>query len=413
MGERKEKIAELLERRDIGVVIREDPLGTEMILNMGPQHPATHGVLRLVLKLDGEYIVEAIPEIGYLHRGKEKIAENMTFTEFIPHTDRMDYLAPLANNVAYILAVEKLFGIEAPPRAQFIRVIASELSRIASHLIWLGTMAMDVGAMTVFMWAFREREKLYTIFEMLTGVRFTTNYARIGGVAQDITDETIRAIEQFLEKFPSELKQCEKLLNRNRIFIERMDGIGVITREQAIDIGLSGPNLRATGVSRDLRRDEPYLIYDQVEFDIPVYDGGDCLARYYVRLDEMRESVRIVRQCLEKLPAGEVKADQPKAVFPYKDRVYSKMEELIHDFILANFGGTPPVGEVYQGVENPKGELGFYIVSDGTGNPWRLKVRSPSFTNIQALPLMLKGQMIADVVAIIGSIDPVMGEADK
>ena len=409
-----DKIKESLERRSIDVIVNEDPLGTEMILNMGPQHPATHGVLRLLLKLDGEYIVDVVPELGYLHRGKEKIAENMTFLEFLPHTDRLDYLAPPANNIAYMLAVEKLFGIEAPPRAQFIRVIASELSRISSHLVWLGTMAMDVGAMTVFMWAFREREKILSIFDDMMGVRFTTSYARVGGVAQDITDEVIHAIKQFIENFPKELEQCEKLLNKNRIFIERVDGIGVISKEDAINIGLSGPNLRATGVEKDLRKDEPYLVYDKLDFDIPVYEGGDCLARYYVRLGEMRESVKIIRQCIEKLPSGPVKAfDEPKAVLPKKERVYTKMEELIHDFILTNFGGTPPVGEVYHGVENPKGELGFYIVSDGTGQPWRLKIRSPSFSNIQALPIMLKGHMIADVVAIIGSVDPVMGEADK
>ncbi len=413
MEEKIDKIVESLGRRQIEAELREDPLGTEMILNVGPQHPATHGVLRLVLKLDGEYIVDAVPELGYLHRGKEKIAENMTFLEFLPHTDRMDYLAPLSNNTAYMLAVEKLFGIEAPKRAQYIRVILSELSRISSHLVWLGTFAMDVGALTVFMWCFREREKILSIFDIVTGVRFTTSYTRIGGVAQDITDEGIHAIKEFIDNFPKELEQCEKLLNKNRIFIERTDGIGVITKEQAIDIGLSGPNLRACGVPRDLRKDEPYLVYNELDFDIPVYEEGDCLARYYVRLDEMKESVKIVRQCIEKLPPGPVKADEPKATLPRKEKVYTKMEELIHDFILTNFGGTPPVGEVYHAVENPKGELGFYIVSDGTGYPWRLKVRSPSFTNIQALPLMLKGHMIADLVAIIGSIDPVMGEADK
>jgi NADH-quinone oxidoreductase subunit D len=394
-------------------ILFEDPLESDMVLNMGPQHPATHGVLRILLRLDGETIIKAVPEVGYLHRGYEKLAENCTYHEFIPHTDRLDYLAPVSNNVGYVLAVEKLAGLEVPERAQYIRVICCELARISSHLVWLGSMAMDVGALTILLWAFREREKLYDIFDVLTGARFTTSYTRIGGLAQDMTDECAASIKGFIEQFPQKLAECENLLNKNRIFIERTDGVGVISREQAIDIGLTGPSLRACGVEYDLRRADPYLIYDQFDFRIPVYQGGDSLARYYVRLEEMKESTSIIRQALEKLPSGPVKAFEPRQVLPKKERVYTKMEELIHDFMVINFGINPPIGEVYRAIESPKGELGFYIVSDGAGNPWRLKIRAPSLVNLQALPILLKGQMVSDVVAIIGSLDPVMGEADK
>jgi len=337
----------------------------------------------------------------------------MTFHEFIPHTDRLDYLAPLSNNVAFVLAVEKLAGLEIPERAKYIRVICCELARISSHLVWLGSMAMDVGALTILLWAFREREKLYDIFDVLTGVRFTTSYTRIGGLAQDMTEQCEKMIWEFIDQFPEKLQECEALLNKNRIFIERCDGVGVISKEQAIDIGLTGPALRACGVEYDIRRADPYLIYDQLDFRVAVYDGGDSLARYYVRNQEMRESVKIVRQALEKIPKGPIKAAEPKKVLPDKERVYTKMEELIHDFMVVNFGINPPIGEIYRAIESPKGELGFYIVSDGSGNPWRLKIRSPSMVNLQALPILLKGQMISDVVAIIGSLDPVMGEADK
>jgi NADH-quinone oxidoreductase subunit D len=390
-----------------------DPLGSDMILNFGPQHPATHGVLRLLLRLDGERIVGCVPEVGYLHRGYEKLAENMTYHEYIPHTDRLDYLSPLANNMAFALAVERLADIESPPRAQYIRTICSELARISSHLMATGSMAMDVGALTVLLWTFREREKLYDIFEVLTGARFTTSYSRIGGVAQDLTDDVERMIYEFLDYLPEALDECEKLLNKNRIFVERCDGIGIITAEDAISYGLTGPNLRGSGVARDLRRDRPYFIYSDLDFDIITHEGGDTLARYYVRLDEMRESMKIVRQCLEKMPKGEIHANKPKKVLPRKERIYTHMEEMIHDFMLVNFGIDPPPGEVYSPVENPKGELAFYIQSKGGGVPWRLKIRSPSFVNIQVLPHLLKGVMVSDVVAVIGSIDPVMGEADK
>jgi NADH-quinone oxidoreductase subunit D len=391
----------------------EDPLEHTMVLNMGPQHPATHGVLRLLIKLDGETLVSAVPDLGYLHRGYEKIAENSTYHEFIPHTDRLDYLSPLANNVAYALAVEKLAGIEAPPRAQYIRVLCAELARLASHLVWLGTMAMDVGAVTVLLWGFREREKIQDIWDLLTGVRFTTSFTRIGGLAQDMSPEVAARTREFIDNLEVSIVECEKLLKRNRIFIDRCEGVGVLSKEDSIALGVTGPLLRAAGVDHDLRRDQPYLVYDQLDFEVPVYDECDVLSRFYVRIEEMRESVKILRQVLEKMPAGPIHVNDPKTVPPPKEKTYSRMEELIHDFMIVNFGINPPVGEVYQAIEASKGELGFYLVSHGEGYPWRLKIRSPSFCNLQAMPPMLVGGMISDVVAVIGSVDPVMGEADK
>ncbi len=394
-------------------VSREDPLENEMILNMGPSHPATHGVLRLLLRIDGETVTGCVPELGYLHRGYEKMAENETYHEFLPHTDRLDYLQPMHNNVAYMLAVEKLCGIEAPPRAQFIRTIVSELARISSHFVAFGTMTMDVGAMTLLLWAFREREKIHDIFDLICGARFTTSYTRIGGVAQDISQESIDAIRAFLVQLPEKIDECERLINRNRIFFDRCRNIGVISAEEALAIGFTGPNLRGSGVAMDLRRDTPYLVYDQLDFDVITEKEGDSLARYYVRLREMRESMKILHQCLDMLPAGPVHAREPKKVLPRKERIYTRMEELIHDFMIINFGVEPPAGEVYHAVESSKGQLGFHIVSRGEGHPWRMKIRSPSYCNIQALPQLIKGHLISDVVAIIGSIDPVMGEADK
>ncbi len=408
----KLRILKALENQDT-VVTFDDPLEHDMVLNMGPQHPATHGVLRLLVRLDGETVVSVVPDLGYLHRGYEKLAENMMYHEFIPHTDRLDYLSPLANNVAYVLAVEKLAGIEVPLRAQYIRVICAELARLASHLVWLGTMAMDVGATTVLLWGFREREKIQDIWDVLTGVRFTTSFTRVGGLAQDITQESISMIQRFLDDFPAALRECEKMLIRNKIFLDRCEGIGRVSREDAIAGGLTGPLLRASGVGHDLRRDQPYLVYPDLDFDIPIYTDGDVLARFYVRIAEMRESTGILRQAVDKLPQGPVNAGNPKAVLPKKERTYGKMEEMIHDFMIINFGINPPSGEVYHAIEASKGELGFYIASRGEGRPWRLKIRSPSFMNLQMLPLMLKGGMISDIVAVIGSLDPVMGEADK
>jgi NADH-quinone oxidoreductase subunit D len=406
------KIIEALLKTDGGVSI-DDALENEMILNMGPQHPATHGVLRLVLRLDGETVIACVPEVGYLHRGYEKMAENMSYYEFIPHTDRLDYLAPLCNNVAWALAVEKLAGIEAPPRAQYIRMLVSELSRMASHLVAVGSLAMDVGALTVFLWTIREREKILDVWDIICGARFTNSYTRIGGVANDMQPEARAKVEWFINQFEENLEECEKLLNANRIFIDRLEGVGAISGEDALDLGLTGPSLRGSGVDYDLRRYQPYMFYNEMDFKVPTYKEGDCLARYFVRIDEMRESAKIVKQILDKIPQGEVQANQPKKVLPKKHEVYSKMEELIHDFMIVNFGINPPVGEIYHAVENPKGELGFYFVSKGEGHPWKCKIRSPSFNNIQAIPHLVKGYMVSDVVAIIGSIDPVMGEADK
>jgi NADH-quinone oxidoreductase subunit D len=403
-------LQKLLEDSDITI---EDALENEMILNMGPQHPATHGVLRLLLRLDGETVVGCVPDVGYLHRGYEKMAENMSYYEFIPHTDRLDYISPMANNVAWVLAVEKLAGIEVPVRAQYIRMIIAELARVASHLVAIGSFAMDVGALTVFLWTLREREKILDIWDILCGARFTNSYTRIGGVANDAQPDALALVKWFVEQLDDNLAECEKLLNTNRIFIERLDGIGVISEEDALSYGYTGPNLRASGVEFDLRRATPYLQYDKVDFRIPTFSEGDSLARYFVRADEVRESAKIVRQVLQLMTPGEIKANLPKSVLPQKAEVYSKMEELIHDFMIVNFGINPPVGEVYHAIEGSKGELGFYIVSKGEGHPWKCKIRSPSFIHIQSLPHLVKGRMISDVVAIIGSIDPIMGEADK
>ena len=391
----------------------DDALENEMVLNMGPQHPATHGVLRLLLRLDGERIIGCMPDLGYLHRGYEKMAENMSYYEFIPHTDRLDYISPMANNVAWVLAVEKLAGIEAPKRAQYIRMMIAELARIASHLVAIGSFAMDVGALTIFLWTLREREKILDIWDILCGARFTNSYTRIGGVANDAQPEALAKAKWFIDQFEPNLAEVEQLINTNRIFIERTDGVGAISKEDAIDLGFCGPNLRACGVEFDLRRNVPYLCYNEIDFKIPTYTEGDCLARYFLRLDECRESAKIVRQVIDKMPQGPVQANMPKKVLPHKDEVYTKMEELIHDFMIVNFGINPPAGEIYHAIEGSKGELGFYFVSKGDGKPWKCKIRSPSFNNIQALPKLVIGHLISDVVAIIGSIDPIMGEADK
>jgi NADH-quinone oxidoreductase subunit D len=398
---------------DAKVEVSHDALENEMVLNMGPQHPATHGVLRLLLRLDGERVLACVPDLGYLHRGYEKMAENMTYYEYILHTDRLDYISPMANNVAWVLAVEKLAGIEVPKRAQYIRMMIAELARIASHLVAIGSFAMDVGALTVLLWTFREREKILDIWDILCGARFTNSYTRIGGVANDAQPEALAKAKWFIEQFEENLAECEKLINTNKIFIDRVEGVGVISKEEAIEIGLTGPNIRGSGVEFDLRRNMPYLCYNEMDFKIPTYTEGDSLARYFVRTDEMRESAKIVKQVLEKMPQGEVLANQPKKVLPKKDEVYSKMEELIHDFMIVNFGINPPEGEVYSAIEGSKGELGFYLVSKGEGRPWKSKIRSPSFCNLQALSKLVVGHMISDIVAIIGSIDPIMGEADK
>jgi NADH-quinone oxidoreductase subunit D len=400
----------------------QDVSGEKMVLNMGPSHPSTHGVLRIVLELDGEIITRATPDIGYLHRGDEKIAENMTYNQFIPYTDRLDYLAPLANNVAYALAVEKLLGIDRdlPPRCQFIRVLCCELARISSHLLGVGCFAMDCGAMTVFLLTFTEREKIHNLCEALTGARFTTNYTRIGGLARDLPPGWSDQCRKFLREVVVNIREVDQLLTRNRIWVDRTRDIGVITREDAIDFALTGPNLRGSGVDYDVRKAHPYLCYDQLKFEVPLGSVGDCYDRYLVRMEEMRQSVRIVQQCLDQLPGGPdnapgepIHVPDGKTVLPPKQRVLTGMEELIHQFMLVTEGVKAPPGEIYFGAENPKGELGFYIHSRGGGTPYRLKIRGPSFVNLAILSHLLPGHLVSDTVAILGSFDFVMGECDR
>ncbi len=409
---RSRKIYNELLSGDVSVQF-DDELDNDLVLNMGPQHPATHGVLRLVLRLEGETVLNCVPELGYLHRGFEKLAENVTFHEFIPHTDRLDYLSPMSNNVAVTLAIENALGLEIPERAKWIRVLVAELARVSSHLMAMGSTCLDVGALTILLWTFVEREKLYDIFELICGARFTTSFSRAGGVANDIAPEVLGRIRDWAEQFPAELKKCEKLVHKNRIFVDRVAGIGIMSAEKAIQLGATGPVLRGSGVARDLRRDMPYLVYDKLDFNVISINDGDCWARYMVRVREMYESIKIIHQVLDKMPAGDVKAREPRGVLPEKKKIYTSMEEMIHDFMLINYGAAPEKGETYTAIEAPKGELGFFIVSDGTGHPWKMKIRSPSASNLQCLPHLVKGSMVADVVAIVGSIDPVMGEADK
>lgn len=390
-----------------------DLLGDKMVLNMGPSHPATHGVLRLILELDGEVITKADPDVGYLHRGDEKIAENMHYNQFIPYTDRLDYLAPLANNVAYACAVEKLMGWELPPRGQAIRVLCCELARISAHMLGVGVYGMDVGAMTIFLYTFTEREKVYNLCEQLTGARFTTSYTRVGGQVRDLPEGFIERVIHFLDGCEPTIDEIDKLLSKNKIFIQRTDGLGVISQKNAISYGITGPNLRATGISRDLRKDNPYLGYENYDFDVPVGEKGDCYDRYLIRMEEMRQSIRICRQVLKTLPDGPVNVADAKGLLPKKQDVMQSMEELIHHFIISTQGLEAPAGEVYFGAENPKGELGFYINSKGGGVPHRMKIRSPSFVNLSILSKLLPGSMVSDVPAILGSLDFVMGECDR
>ena len=392
-----------------------DVRGEKMVLNMGPSHPATHGVLRLKLEMDGEIITKAEPDVGYLHRGDEKIAENMTYNQFIPYTDRLDYLAPLANNVHYVLAVEKLLGIEEkiPERCQYIRTICCELARVSAHLLGLGAFAMDTGAFTVFLHTFTEREKIYYLIEALTGARFTTSYTRVGGLSRDLPEGWLNELDKFLDEVEVNFDETDTLLTRNPIFIERTQDVGVISREEAIDFGLSGPNLRGSGVEHDVRRANPYMIYDRFDFEIPVGTKGDAYDRYAIRMLEMRESVQILRQCIKDMPRGPINVDDGKVVLPPKEKVMTSMEELIHQFMIVTQGQDAPAGEVYFGAENPKGELGFYIHSLGGGTPHRLKIRAPSFVNLSILSHLLPGHMMSDVVAILGSLDFVMGECDR
>jgi NADH-quinone oxidoreductase subunit D len=386
----------------------------KMSLAMGPSHPSTHGVLRLQLELDGETVTKCDPVLGYLHRGDEKIAENMTYNQFVPYTDRLDYLAPLANNAAYAAAVEKLAKLEVPARVEAIRVITSELARVSSHLMGLGAYGIDVGAWTVFLYSFTEREKLYTLFEELTGARFTTSYSRIGGVSRDVPDGWNDKVLAFCDQFLPILEDILKLLTRNKIFQDRTVDVGIISAKDAIAYGLSGPNLRGSGVKSDLRKDRPYWGYDQYEFDVPVGQRGDCYDRYLCRGEEMRQSISIIRQAIAKFPEGPHYAEDARRIFaPRKDKVLTSMEELINNFMIVTEGPQMPAGEVYFEAENPKGTLGFFIVSKGGGVPWRMKIRGPSFCNLSILPKVCKDQLVSDVVSVLGSLDFVMGECDR
>jgi NADH-quinone oxidoreductase subunit D len=365
--------------------------------------------------MDGEVITKAVPDIGYIHRGDEKIAENMTYTQFIPYTDRLDYLAPLANNVAYVLAVEKLLGVQAqlPPRCQYIRVMCCELARISAHLLGIGAFAMDTGAMSVFLYTFTQRESIYNLIEALTGARFTTSYARIGGLTRDLPEGWLDDVRKFIPECWNAVDEVDRLLTRNPIFVDRTQGVGVLTQDDAIDYGVTGPNLRGTGVEFDLRKNHPYLCYSELDFQIPVGTKGDCFDRYLVRIEEMRQSLQILKQCIAKMPSGPFHIDDQKIYLPAKQKVLTKMEELIHQFILVTEGIDAPPGEVYFEAENPKGQLGFYIHSKGGGTPHRLKIRAPSFCNLSILSHLLPGNLLSDAVAILGSFDFVMGECDR
>ncbi|HWP85004.1 MAG TPA: NADH dehydrogenase (quinone) subunit D [Terriglobia bacterium] len=384
-----------------------------LTLNMGPQHPSTHGVLRLILELDGETVVRATPEIGYLHTGIEKSCEDKTYHQAITLTDRIDYLSPLTNNLCYVLAVEKLLGLEPPPRAVWTRVLLNELTRIASHLVWLGTHAIDIGAMSVFLYCFREREEILKIFELVSGQRMMTSYFRVGGLAVEPPPELLPRVKKFLDYFPDRVAEYEELLTRNPIWISRTKGVGVLRKEDALDFGVTGPSARGSGIDWDLRRDMPYSGYEQFQFEVPVRQEGDVYARYLVRLEEIRQSIRIVRQAMEGMPAGPVMAERKGVILPQREKMKTEMEALIYHFKIVTEGYRVPAGEVYQAVESPRGEMGYYVVSDGTSHPYRVKVRSPSFANLQALPKIAEGRMVADLIACIGSIDIVLGEIDR
>ena len=413
-----------------------DPLSTgelrqeTMVINMGPQHPSTHGVLRLLLELDGETVVRCEPIVGYLHTGIEKNMEYRTWQQGVTFVTRADYLAPFFNELAYVLAVERLLGLEAPPRAQVLRVLFCELNRIASHLVWLATSGMELGAVSVMLFGFREREVLLDVFEMATGLRMNHAYIRIGGVLMDLPDGATDAIEDFLDMMPGRIREYESLLSSNPIWVQRNAGVGILSAEDAIALGVTGPTLRAAGVPLDVRRDEPYSGYETYEFDVVTRDSADCYARYAIRLDEMRESMRIVEQCLDRLrEPGPVMVDDPKVAWPSRLEVgpdgignspayvrhimEESMEALIHHFMMVTEGVEVPAGEVYQPVESPRGELGMYVVSDGEHRPYRVRIRDPSFVNLQAVPIMVKGGLVADAIAVIASLDPVMGGVDR
>jgi NADH-quinone oxidoreductase subunit D len=384
-----------------------------LILNMGPQHPSTHGVLRLVLEIDGETIVRMTPEIGFLHTGIEKTCEAKFYQQVVPLTDRIDYLCPMTNNLAYCLAVEKLLGLEIPPKAQWMRVMMNELTRINSHLVWLGTHAMDLGAMTVFLYCFREREDILRLFEMVSGQRMMTSYFRIGGLALEPPLGFFEKVKSFADRFPGNVDEYEGLLTGNPIFLMRVKGVAYLSTEDAIAMGATGPTLRGSGVDIDLRRDAPYSGYENFKFKVPVSNEGDVWARYVCRVQELRESIGIVQQALAGMPEGPTKADAPKVVLPDREKMKTQMEALIYHFKIITEGFTVPAGEVYQAVESPRGEMGYYVVSDGTAKPYRVHMRAPSYANLQVLAKMCEGRLIADVIAAIGSIDVVVGDIDR
>ncbi|MEW6731818.1 MAG: NADH dehydrogenase (quinone) subunit D [Acidobacteriota bacterium] len=393
----------------------EGALDSNITVSMGPQHPSTHGVLRLEVVLDGETVISTIPDIGYLHTGMEKIMETKKYQQNIVITDRMDYLNPMGNNLGYVMCVEKLLGIidEIPPRARTLRVMFTELQRIASHMVWLGTHALDIGAMSMFFYCFREREKILNIFEAVCGGRMTVSYFRVGGLPYDIPDFVPRMVKQFADEFPKALEEYDQLLTNNKIFQNRTRGVGIISAEDAIQWGITGPSLRGSGMDYDVRRYEPYCDYETYDFEVPTEREGDVYARFLVRMRELRESLKIVRQTLDRLKPGPVKADTPKVCLPERELMKHQMDALIHHFLLAGLGFDVPAGEAYHAIEGSKGELGFYIISDGSERPYRIHVRGPSFVNLQALPKMVEGSMIADVVAVIGSLDIVLGEIDR
>jgi NADH-quinone oxidoreductase subunit D len=385
-----------------------------MILNMGPQHPSTHGVLRVILELDGEIVVKAQPVIGYLHTGIEKSCEAKTYSQAITLTDRLDYLAPLSNNLCYCLAIERLLGLEIPKRAQYIRVLLTELTRIGSHLVWLGTHAIDLGAMSVFLYTFREREELMKIFEFVSGQRMMTSYFRIGGLALEPPPGWLDRVSRVIDGLPGHIDEYEDLLTNNRIWLGRTQGIGILSAADAIAMGASGPMLRGSGVGYDVRKAFPYSSYDEFEFDVQTQTAGDCFARYQVRVAEIRESIKIVRQAMNKIPAdGPIRAEAPGIVPPSREEMKTSIEGLIYHFKIFTEGFAPPPGEVYQVIESPRGELGFFVASDGSAKPHRVKVRAPSFINLQSLSKLAEGRLIADVVACIGTTDIVLGEVDR
>ncbi len=393
--------------------VLDQSLDSQMTLSMGPQHPSTHGVLRLELKLDGELVIRTIPDIGYLHTGMEKLFEYKKYQQGIVITDRMDYLNPLGNNLVYVMAAEKLLDLEIPERAQVIRVMMCELQRIASHMVWLGTHCLDIGAMSAFFYCFRQREKVLNLIEACSGGRMTPSYFRIGGLMMDLPAGFDRRVKQFTDDFPEAVEMLNTLVTGNTIWQSRTKGIGIITAEEAIDWGITGPSLRGSGVDLDLRRDEPYSGYENYDFNVIVEKDGDVWARFLVRMKELYESHKIVKQALERLKPGPIKADAPKVVLPDRDDMRKHMDSLIHHFLIVAEGFNVPEGEVYHAIEASKGELGVYMKSNGGPKPERVHFRGPSFVNLSALPLMCEGEMVADVVAIIGSLDIVLGEIDR